>query len=33
VPAAVPVQPLTIQPILVSAAEDRGGPAPVVRPQ
>jgi hypothetical protein len=33
VPAAVPVQPLTIQPILVSAAEDRGGPTPVVRPQ
>ncbi|HET9264532.1 MAG TPA: hypothetical protein VFO14_15890 [Vicinamibacterales bacterium] len=33
VPAAVPVQPLTIQPILVSAAEDRGGPTPFVRPQ
>jgi hypothetical protein len=32
-PMPVPVQPLTIQPILVSAAEDRGGPAPVVRPQ
>jgi len=32
-PAPMSVQPLTIQPILVSAAEDRGGPAPVVRPQ
>jgi hypothetical protein len=32
-PAPVSVQPLTIQPIFVSAAEDGGGPAPVVRPQ
>jgi hypothetical protein len=32
-PAPMRVQPLTIEPILVSAAENRGGPAPVVRPQ
>jgi hypothetical protein len=31
--APVSVQPLTIHPILVSAAEDGAGPAPVVRPQ
>jgi hypothetical protein len=33
VPAPVPVQPLIVEPILVSGAEQRGGPTPVVRPQ
>jgi hypothetical protein len=33
IPAPVPVQPLIVEPILVSGAEQRGGPTPVVRPQ